>query len=341
MTSPPVEPLIVPQLGARPTLCGGKARILLDIYHLVDVPEFVVISSSWFGLAANAQLAEIADCWSRWETAHQMSIQSMRRLAGIQLTDAMRDVLTAQLPEFLPDVSLFAVRSSAAGEDGPRRSFAGLYSTELDVSRADLEQAIVAVWRSWFSVRAITHRDSSFWQPPTMDVVVQRMIDADEAGVVAVYRDSVEVEWVLGTGDRLVDGSVEPARRLVTAPAQNPAGSVEHAAAAAWMLRDQLGVGDLDVEWAADRDRVRAAVVGGCVVPDCGPAVAVVAAAAQLGVEGLQRVRVDLADRAVADRQRVDVLARVPLQGLLAAPPDVGVLQVLLDELTQRGVGRG
>ena len=256
MTSPSTEPLINPQLGGQTNHIGGKANFLLDIHRLVDVPEFAVIPPSWFSIAAEPQLADIADCWHRWDTVHQKSVQSMRRLATVQLTAAMRQVLTTQLEEFLPSVRSFAVRSSAAGEDGARRSFAGLYDTVLDVPYTGLEQAIIAIWRSWFSVRAIIHRETEDWQPPTMAVVVQRMIDAEEAGVAAVYRDAVEVEWVAGTGDRLVDGSVEPARRLITAPVQNPHGAVEHAAAAAWPLRDQLGVGDLDVEWAADRERV-------------------------------------------------------------------------------------
>jgi rifampicin phosphotransferase len=260
MTSPSLEPLITPQLDARTTHsgdeAGGKATFLLDIYHRVHVPEFVVIPPSWFTVAAGPPLADIADRWRRWDTAHQKSIQSTRRLAAVQLTTAMREVLTTQLDEFLPGIEVLAVRSSAIGEDGPRRSFAGLYNSVLDVPRADLDQAIIAVWRSWFSVSAITHRSTENWQPPTMAVIIQRMIDAEEAGVTAAYRDAVEVEWVAGTGDRLVDGSIEPARRLVTAPTQNPHGNIEHAAAAAWALRGQLGVGDLDVEWAADQDRV-------------------------------------------------------------------------------------
>jgi hypothetical protein len=80
-------------------------------------------------------------------------------------------------------------------------------------------------------------------------------------------------------------------------------------------------------------------MLGRRVVPDRGPAVAVVPAAAQLGVEGVQHLGVDLADGAPADRQRVDVLARVPLQRLLGAPLEVGIRQMHLDELAQRRVG--
>lgn len=260
MTSPPLEPLTIPQFDAPTThsgdKVGGKATFLLDICHRVPVPEFVVIPHSWYTVAAGPQLADIANRWRQWDTAHQKSIQSTRRLTTVQLTTAMRQVLTTQLDKFMPGIEVFAVRSSATGEDGPRHSFAGLYDSVLDVPRADLDQAIIAVWRSWFSVSAITHRSTENWQPPTMAVIVQRMIDAEEAGVAAAYRDAVEVEWVAGTGDRLVDGSIEPARRLVAAPVQSPNGRIEQAAAAAWTLRGQLDVGDLDVEWAADHDRV-------------------------------------------------------------------------------------
>lgn len=214
-------------------------------------------------VAAEPQLAEIAERWASWDTAHQKYMQSERRLAGVQLTAAMRTALTTGLDESLPGVQSFAVRSSAEGEDGARRSFAGLYDSKLRVPGPgmDLEEAIVAVWRSWFSLSAIIHRaessqDEDAWQPPALAVVVQRMINAEVAGVAAVSQDSVEMEWVEGTGERLVDGSADPARRLVTTPVQNPTGRVERAAAAAWALRGQLRVGDLDVEWAADRGRV-------------------------------------------------------------------------------------
>lgn len=256
MTSPPPDPLIIPERGARPTCCGGKATFLLDIAPLVAVPEFVVVPPSWFTLAAAPQLADIAACWSRWNTVYRKSVQSWRRLASVQFTPVMRERLTTQLKVAMPDVTLFAVRSSAVDEDGARHSFAGLYDTALNVRSAGLEQAVIAVWRSWFSVRAIIHRDADDWQPVVMAVVIQHMIEAVEAGVAAVYGDTVEVESVVGTGDRLVNGSVEPVRRLFLAPLHSPQSSAEHAAAAALTLRDQLDIGDLDVEWAADRDGV-------------------------------------------------------------------------------------
>lgn len=116
MTSPPTEPLIIPEGGARPTHCGGKATFLLDAAPLVAVPEFIVIPPSWFILAASPQLANIAACWSRWDTVHQKGIQSWRHLASVQFTPVMREELSTQLAVAMPDVTLFAVRSSALGQ---------------------------------------------------------------------------------------------------------------------------------------------------------------------------------------------------------------------------------
>lgn len=265
MTSPSTERLIYPgntqpprhaSAFGRDADIGGKARRLLDISQAVDVPKFVVLPTDWFTNAAAAQLHDIADCWHRWDTIHQKSVQAIRRLADVTLTADMRAALTGHLEEQMDDVDVFAVRSSAAGEDGLRRSFAGLFDTVLDVSRDVLEQAISAVWRSWFSVRAITHRGTEDWQPPRMAVVVQRLIDAHTAGVTAVHGDVAEVEWVAGRGDRLVDGTAEPRRRRVGVPVRGPRDCVDQAASAGSLLQERLGVGDLDVEWAADGERV-------------------------------------------------------------------------------------
>ncbi|MGH4017478.1 MAG: PEP/pyruvate-binding domain-containing protein [Pseudonocardiaceae bacterium] len=198
MTSSITEPLITTDNGARTIHCGGKAAFLLDIYHLVAVPEFVVIPPSWFTLAAQTQLADSAALWSQCDTAHQKSTQTLRRLTSVQFVPAMREALTAQLRESMPGVTRFAVRSSATGEDGHRHSFAGLYDSMLNVQNNGLEQAVIAVWSSWFSVRAVTHRDTEGWQAPLMSVVVQRMVDVDQAGVVAVYDGTIEVEAVVG-----------------------------------------------------------------------------------------------------------------------------------------------
>ncbi|HEX5404630.1 MAG TPA: PEP/pyruvate-binding domain-containing protein [Pseudonocardiaceae bacterium] len=270
MTSLPVEPLITTADDPRTTQCGGKARSLWDITPIVAVPKFVTIPPSWFGQAAHDHLARIATYWDQWASPHQQSTQSLRELATLRLTDVLRDALGTQLQAALPGVTRFSVRSSATGEDGDRRSFAGLYDSVLDVGYGALEQAVLTVWRSWFSVRAITHRATTSWQEPAISVVVQRMVHAQQAGVAIVYGTTIEIEAVHGTGERLVNGTAEPHRYLFSSPVDHPtspspvdqaaaidqAVAARRAAALASTLHDRQPAQDLDVEWAADDTRV-------------------------------------------------------------------------------------
>jgi hypothetical protein len=270
MTSLPVEPLITTPDDPRTTRCGGKARSLWDLTQVVAVPEFVTIPPTWFLQAAHDHLADIATYWDQWANAHQRSTQSLRELATARLTEPMRDALVAQLRATLPGVTRFAVRSSAAGEDGDRHSFAGLYDSVLDVGYEHLEQAVLTVWRSWFSIRAITHRASTGWLEPAISVVVQRMVNAQQAGVAIVYGTTIEVEAVHGTGERLVNGTAEPHRYLFSTPVDHPTSprpvdqtatvdqaiAAQQAAALASRLHDRQPEQDLDVEWAADHTRV-------------------------------------------------------------------------------------
>jgi hypothetical protein len=256
MTSLSVEPLITTAKDPRTTQCGGKAGSLWNITQVVAVPEFVTIPPSWFLQAAHKHLAGIATYWDQWGTVHQRSTQSLRELATVRLADALRDALVTQLQQALPGVTRFAVRSSATGEDGDRHSFAGLYDSVLDVGYDTLEQAVLTVWRSWFSVRALTHRASTGWAEPAISVVVQRMVDAQQAGVAIVYGTTIEVEAVHGTGERLVNGTAEPHRYLYSTSLEHPTSPIEQAAALAASLHDRQLARDLEVEWAADDTQV-------------------------------------------------------------------------------------
>jgi phosphohistidine swiveling domain-containing protein len=102
----------------------------------------------------------------------------------------------------------FAVRSSAAAEDLPDASYAGLYESFLDVSRDGLPEAVRACRASMTAARVSAYRDS----PTQMAVLVQTMVDADAAGVAFTAdpltgdRDAVLVSAVRGLGERLVGG---------------------------------------------------------------------------------------------------------------------------------------
>jgi pyruvate,water dikinase len=106
----------------------------------------------------------------------------------------------------------FAVRSSAADEDGSTDSCAGQLDTYLNVVAADVVARILDVRRSVFSDRAVAYRGSRGLAPQaSAGVIVQEMLDPDTAGV-AFSRDPVNgadlvvIGAVRGLADKLVSG---------------------------------------------------------------------------------------------------------------------------------------
>jgi pyruvate,water dikinase len=110
-----------------------------------------------------------------------------------------------------------AVRSSASDEDGEEHSFAGQLDSFLFVSRDQLMDRITRVWRSGSSERVMAYRrEHGLTEPPrTPAVLVQKMIDADAAGVafsadpVSGRRALAVVSAVYGLGTALVSGAAE------------------------------------------------------------------------------------------------------------------------------------
>ncbi len=107
-----------------------------------------------------------------------------------------------------------AVRSTMPDEDGKLRSFAGQFESFLGVSHEAVADRVAEVWRSAFDERADHYRaslapKSRQWLPP---VLVQRMVDADAAGVafsadpVSGRRGIAVVAAVPGLGCGLVHG---------------------------------------------------------------------------------------------------------------------------------------
>lgn len=162
-----------------------------------------------------------------------------------------------------------AVRSSALGEDGAARSFAGLFETVLGVSSAP--SALDAATRciaSGAASRATTYAGASTALP--VGLVCQLQVEARSAGV-CFTRDpsgrdgAVVIEAIRGTGDALVSGAADPerwrvyrtglggweARREGTSRDALSADEAIGAAREAFDLASRLGR-PLDLEWARD-----------------------------------------------------------------------------------------
>lgn len=112
-----------------------------------------------------------------------------------------------------------AARSSAVGEDGASASFAGQHLTRLAVATLDaLVDAIGAVHASGHADSALAYRRKrGIAGTPRVGVVVQRMIDADCAGVLfsrcpLTGEDVRVIEGAWGLGESVVSGLVDPDR---------------------------------------------------------------------------------------------------------------------------------
>ena len=112
-----------------------------------------------------------------------------------------------------------AVRSSAIGEDG-EISFAGQYTSVLNVPIGDLAEAYKQVVASKYSATALSYRMHHGLddRETPMAVLVLEMIQPRLSGVlytadpVGADQDSIRVSAVAGLGDALVGGNTSPQR---------------------------------------------------------------------------------------------------------------------------------
>jgi pyruvate,water dikinase len=139
-------------------------------------------------------------------------------IRDVELDPALRDAVFDAYVALGGDDLPVAVRSSACAEDSEAASFAGQQETFLHVRGGDQVRARIRdCWASFFSERALFYRSQKgSLSDLGMAVVVQRMVNADVAGVlftcdpVRGRRDRMVVEAVLGLGEAAVSGAVTP-----------------------------------------------------------------------------------------------------------------------------------
>jgi len=158
-----------------------------------------------------------------------------------------------------------AVRSSGTEEDLASASYAGLYTTVLDVTGDDrLLDAVRQCWASAFGEPVRSYRTKPEGDAGRMAVLVQPMVPATAAGVaftvdpVTGDRGTVVVEAVRGLGERLVSGAVSPDEWVVrggsvtrrTSDAETAIDAETARAVAALARRvERHQSGPQDVEW--------------------------------------------------------------------------------------------
>lgn len=146
--------------------------------------------------------------------------------AELPTPPSAQDILKAPLPAPIADQlqplaqtftgSKVAVRSSMAGEDSARHSFAGQLDSFLNIEgEAAVLEAVKACWASAYGERALAYRrENKLAGDVVMEVILQEMVPAQVSGVIfsadPVARDP---RWTMlsvasGLGEALVQGEV-------------------------------------------------------------------------------------------------------------------------------------
>ncbi|MBI5644797.1 hypothetical protein HY970_01740 [Candidatus Kaiserbacteria bacterium] len=161
---------------------------------------------------------------------------------------------------------LYAVRSSAKGEDSAAHSWAGQFKTLLDVKTANLESAIIECAEAITSTNVAAYGAARGVDPGSLDLIVQEMVDAKCAGVLFT-RDPVGseglmvIEAVRGNAEKLVNSHVESTRYYIDpATGETKRSHIvdgfqltdrerQELYLAALKIREAFG-GEEDIEWA-------------------------------------------------------------------------------------------
>jgi len=209
---------------AATTLVGGKATGLgaLCAADLPVPPGFVVTTTAYRAALVDLLPTIVEQLAAPGPTeANAKAVRDL--IETVALPTGVADAIRAGYAEL--GAGPVAVRSSATAEDAEAASFAGQQDTHLWVEGADaVVQHVIACWASLFNAHAISYRqrvgaDSA---DVAMAVVVQRMVDADAAGVALTLdpatgdRGIAYVEMALGLGEGVVRGDVPVDRLWIT-----------------------------------------------------------------------------------------------------------------------------
>lgn len=159
---------------------GGKAKGLsFLISNGLTIPEFYVIDfESVKSIFSDENQLDTAI--ANWATENQIS-----------------------------DNTLWAVRSSAADEDGSKKSFAGQFTSVLNLSKDQLAEGVLKVVGSYNRETKYAEKSKAF------GVVIQKMLTPSYSGVffsrdpILHYSDQPVISLIPGIGDKLVSGELD------------------------------------------------------------------------------------------------------------------------------------
>ncbi len=194
---------------------GGKAYNLAKLEKCkVSTPDWFCITSDYFQTIVdkNDRLNALIEEYTNLESIDGLkelikNIHDQIDLCEIDIIDKVATHLERDMH--------YAVRSSAADEDGAHFSFAGQLESFLYVQGEDkIAKAIKDCFKSNFSLTALTYRfkNGIHQTTPKMAVIIQEMIDPEKSGVMFTAnpingrRDQMLLSANFGQGEGVVSG---------------------------------------------------------------------------------------------------------------------------------------
>ena len=204
---------------------GGKGANLGEMIRAgLSVPEgFAVLVDAYRKFVQENTLEkEIANLLSIAESGKSENLrEAADRVRGLFVIGKIPAEILKEIDILYTAIGLppVAVRSSATAEDLPGASFAGQYSTFLNVrGKEELYEAIKKCWASLWNERALSYRTKQSIDSKNLahGVVVQRLIASEKSGILFTAnpvngrRDQLSLSSSWGLGEAIVSGEVDP-----------------------------------------------------------------------------------------------------------------------------------
>ncbi|MCB9470072.1 MAG: phosphoenolpyruvate synthase [Candidatus Obscuribacterales bacterium] len=267
---------------------GGKAENLKKMQeHGFNIPPFIVLDGELLNETLqecfvvpeaatgdnNLEMAPIAFDTEDLDEEAMSTFLSALEEDNLFIETLQKKVVAELKQASIVDDPGYAVRSSARQEDGREHSYAGQLDSFLRVKKIDLALHVIKVWQSAYSERISHYRklsgEKALAEIPA--VIIQVMVEADLAGVAfgADPRngdlESVVINAVSGTAEKLVDGTAEGALYVLKAGKIKETSDLEKGDLKSFQLKQiekaALALGKLfeqpqDIEWVIKENRL-------------------------------------------------------------------------------------